>query len=250
MLGYVLVRRAYIPHRSRPERRDRWPYTVPCIADLVGRGLEFPAPVTFLVGENGSGKSTLVEAVAEAFKLDPHGGKAGNRYAHDGPPPSPLGEVLELDVTDRGRRMRSGPRSARKGFFLRAETAFGFFEAVRGVPGFWSGDTTAMSHGEGFLTVFDQMLGGPGLYLFDEPESALSFQSSLQLVALMHELGRTGAQVICATHSPILASTPGAAIVEVGDHGTRQARWEDLDLVAQWRRYLTDPDLYLRHMIG
>lgn len=66
----------------------------------------------------------------------------------------------------------------------------------------------------------------------------------------MHDLGRSGAQVICATHSPILASAPGAAIVEVGEHGSRSARWGELDLVAQWRRYMTDPDLYLRHMIG
>jgi len=49
------------------------------------------------------------------------------------------------------------------------------------------------------------MFSEPGLYLMDEPEAALSFRSCLELVALMHELGRGGAQVICATHSPILA---------------------------------------------
>jgi len=32
----------------------------------------------------------------------------------------------------------------------------------------------------------------------------------------MHQLGQSGAQVICATHSPILASVPGADIIEVG----------------------------------
>lgn len=58
------------------------------------------------------------------------------------------------------------------------------------------------------------------------------------------------AQIICATHSPILPLTHGAGIVEVGEHGTRRADWAELDIVAQWRRYLTDPSLYLRHMIG
>lgn len=142
MLGSVLVRRAYIPYRSRSESWDRWPFTVPCVADLDGRGLEFTATVTFLVGENGSGKSTLVEAIAEAFKLDSYGGRAGPRYATTRPL-SELGKVLELDVTDRGRRMCTGPRSARKGFFLRAETAFDVLNSLSGL--LWEGDTCSSS---------------------------------------------------------------------------------------------------------
>ena len=45
---------------------------------------------------------------------------------------------------------------------------------------------------------------------------------------LMHELGKSGAQIICATHSPILASTPDADIIEVGEHGFQRSKWEDL----------------------
>ncbi|MHA6804717.1 AAA family ATPase [Salinifilum ghardaiensis] len=47
-----------------------------------------------------------------------------------------------------------------------------------------------------------------GFYVLDEPEAALSFASCLQLVGLMHELGERRAQVVCATHSPILAAAP------------------------------------------
>ena len=50
------------------------------------------------------------------------------------------------------------------------------------------------------------MMTAPGFYVMDEPESALSFSTCLHLVALMHQLGETGAQVVCATHSPVLAS--------------------------------------------
>ena len=35
-----------------------------------------------------------------------------------------------------------------------------------------------MSHGESFLEVFDQYFTEPGVYLMDEPESALSFTSA------------------------------------------------------------------------
>lgn len=243
----MLIRRVYVPEHARPSSLDAWPFAVPCVAELAKHGLEFAAPVTFFVGENGSGKSTLVEAIAEAFKLDAHGGRAGRKYVNDRPK-TPLGGILAVDATPEGRRMRSGPRTKRKGFFLRAETAFGLMNSVAGMRGYWEADTSAMSHGEGFLTIFAEMFHEPGLYLMDEPEAALSFNSCLQLVTLMHDLGQSGAQVICATHSPILASTPGADVIELGDHGTRRAKWDELDLVAQWRRYLTDPSFYLRHI--
>ncbi len=64
-----------------------------------------------------------------------------------------------------------------------------------------------MSHGEAFLTVLDTMFTQPGLYVMDEPEAALSFTSCLRLLALMGRLAETGAQVVCATHSPLLHGT-------------------------------------------
>lgn len=243
----MLVHRARIHAALVPEQRS-WPFTMPCVAELVGRGMTFTKPVTFLVGENGSGKSTLVEAFAEAYGLDARGGRAGRKYGNDRNK-TPLGEVLTLDSTAEGARQRGGPRSGKKGYFLRAETAFGFMDVVSGMAGYWEEDTSTMSHGEGFLTVLDAMFREPGLYLMDEPEAALSFQSCLRLVALMHELGRGGAQVICATHSPILASTPDAEIIEVGEHGFRTTSWEQLEIVANWRRYLLDPSSYLRHLV-
>jgi predicted ATPase len=145
--------------------------------------------------------------------------------------------------------MLGGPRAKKKGFFLRAETAFSMTENLGGVPGYWDEDTSSMSHGEGYLAIFQAMFDAPGFYVLDEPEAALSFMSCLSLVALIHELGKSGAQVVCATHSPILAATPDADIVELGDHGYRRTTWQDLELVAQWRRYLADPPSYLRHLI-
>lgn len=245
----MLVRRAYIPAELVTDSsvRDRWPMTVPCVAELIGHGMEFDRPITFIVGENGSGKSTLVEAIAEAWGLDARGGRAGRKYTNDRPK-TPLGEVLRLQSTADGARQRSGSRLRKKGYFLRAETAFGFMEFVSGRAGYWDEDTSEMSHGEGFLTVLSAMFREPGLYLMDEPEAALSFKSCMRLVALMHDLGQSGAQVICATHSPLLAATPGAEIIEVGDHGFRRTSWAGLELVDHWRRYMQQPEAYLRHI--
>ncbi|MGH3907632.1 MAG: AAA family ATPase [Pseudonocardiaceae bacterium] len=243
----MLVERAYIHESSRPESYDSWPYTVPCVAELAEHGLTFDCPITFLVGENGSGKSTIVEALAEAFKFDDRGGRNLGPYATNRPK-TPLGSVLQLDLTARGSAVLRGPRSKRRGFFLRAETAFGLMDAKSGTRGYWDENTSEMSHGESFFTVFSTMFQDPLLYLMDEPEAALSFTSCLRLVGLMHQLGQTGAQIICATHSPILAATPGADIIEIGDHGSRQSEWRQLELVSHWSRYMENPDLYLRHV--
>lgn len=251
--GGVFVDGAYVSSGAVGSvQRSRWPWSVPAVAQLLDDGpLRFTAPVTFLVGDNGSGKSTLVEAIAEGFGLDSYGGKAGRKYSpHAESTRTPLGEVLRLDLAPAGSRMVQGPRLQKKGFFLRAETAFQLTERLGGRAGYWDEDTTAMSHGEGFLTMFRTMMAEPGFYVMDEPESALSFAASLQLVALMHELGGSGAQVVCATHSPILASTPGADIVEVGEWGFRRSSWSELELVDNWRRYLDTPQAYLRHLIG
>ena len=227
---------------------ERWPFDVPCVRALLRDGLDLRRPVTFLVGENGSGKSTLVEAIAEAAGLDARGGRAGRKYGNQREK-TPLGQVMRLGLTREGTRMRTGPRTKRKGYFLRAETLFGFAEVVNGLPGYWTEDLGLISHGEGFLAVFRDMFREPGLYLMDEPEAALSFSSCLQLVTLMHELGQSGAQVICATHSPLLAATPEADIVELGDFGFRRVAWAELNIVDHWRRYLGDPNAYLRHVI-
>jgi predicted ATPase len=228
--------------------RSQWPFTIPCVAALARDRLELTRPVTFLVGENGSGKSTLVEAIAEAFGLDARGGRAGRKYGNNRDK-TPLGQVLRLGLTREGAKMKTGPRSRQKGYFLRAETTFGFAEVVSGMPGYWEQNLDELSHGEGFLVIFKSMFNAPGLYLMDEPEAALSFRSCLRLIALMHQLGETGAQVICATHSPLLASVPEADIIEVGDYGYRRAAWGDLDLTDHWRRYLVSPDAYLRRLL-
>jgi len=225
-----------------------WPYSVPAVGGLLSEPLTFNASVTFLVGENGSGKSTLVEGIAEAYGLDARGGRAGRKYANNRPK-TPLGERLRLDLTQRGARHMSAGRRARKGYFLRAETTFGLAEAVSGMHGYWDENLAEHSHGEGFLIILQTMFDKPGLYLMDEPEAALSFMSCLRLVGLMHDLAESGSQIICATHSPILSALPGADVIEVGDHGARRTKWAELEMVDHWRRYMSDPNRYLRHIV-
>jgi len=105
-----------------------------------------------------------------------------------------------------------------------------------------------MSHGESFLELLRTRFTTPGFYCLDEPEAALSFTSQLALVATLTELVESGSQVLCATHSPVIAALPGARIWEVGDWGMRRAAFEELAFVQQWRAFLHDPEQFLRRM--
>ncbi|GGL58863.1 AAA family ATPase [Planomonospora parontospora] len=240
----MLITRLAIPDHPSGE----WPFTLPAVRALSD-GITLTAPVTFLVGENGSGKSTIIEAIADACGVNSEGGKAGTRYASTGPATA-LGEILDVDFTVAGLRLTRGPRLKRRVFFLRAETLVNLGRAVSGLPGYWERHLDEQSHGEGFLTVLERMVTGPGIYLMDEPEAALSFHSCLRLVGLMDQVVREGGQIICATHSPILTGLPGAHILELGDDGIHATEWDKLQVVDHWRRFLVKPDFYLRYVLG
>ena len=67
---------------------------------------------------------------------------------------------------------------------------------------------------------------------------------------LAQQLAGSGtAQVLLATHSPLVAALPGARILEVDDAGLHPSDWEALALVQHWRGFLDDPRRYLRHLI-
>ena len=217
-----------------------WPYTIPAVAQVLADGLDLPAGVTFLVGENGSGKSTLVEAVAVAYGLSPEGGSAHGRH-ETRTTESPLHDNLLV---------QRGIGTGRWGFFLRAETMHGWYTYMDEHGGPQDADYHAMSHGESFLEVLTRKFSSPSFYCLDEPEAALSFRSTLTLIRVLHDITAVGGQVLCATHSPVLASMPGANILEVGDWGLRRTTWDELELVRHWKAYLDSPMRYLRHTLA
>ena len=87
---------------------------------------------------------------------------------------------------------------------------------------------------------------------FNEPAGELTerlFTSTLQLLSRLDALRADGAQVVVATHSPLLTALPGATILELGEQGIRKTTWDELEIVAHWRRFLDRPDAYLRALL-
>lgn len=228
--------RSVSEHPLNPLARQTWPATLPPVAQLLDRGLELGAATVF-VGENGSGKSTLVEALALAYGLSAEGGSTGARHTTRATE-SPLWDHLQL-VRNAG--------ATKRGYFLRAETMHGFYTYLEENPSPY-GDIAfhERSHGESFIDLVADRFKNAGLWILDEPESALSFSGCLALLGLLKKKLADGkSQVILSTHSPVLAALPGATVYEVGEWGLREREWMDLTLVDTWTSFLLDPQRYL-----
>lgn len=227
-------------HSMNPAIREKWPNTMVPVRQLLDEGLE-PGAATVLVGENGSGKSTLVEAIAVSYGLSPEGGSTGAQHST---------RVTESRLEENLQITRNSGAS-RRGYFLRAETMHSFYTYLEENPTLKRIEPNfhEMSHGESFLELIIDRFKEGGLWVLDEPESALSFSGCLALVGILKDLMSTGdSQVILSTHSPLLAALPGATIYEVGPWGLRDTAWEDLDLVTHWRSFMNVPQRYLRHL--
>lgn len=227
-------------------RDGMWPYTIPAVCDLVEHGFDPSPGLNVLIGENGSGKSTIVEAIAAAWARHV---RAERRNVSLSATARPSDEDSNFDRALRLLGTRGGGKG---GFFLRAERMHQLFTDV-GSGGHWAErfggvDLHARSHGQAFIQVLKTRVVDPGLYLFDEPEAALSFSSCLGLISLLAKLPSEGSQAIVATHSPLIAATPGASLLEVGDWGMRKTTFERLELVRSWREFLDSPDRYVKYL--
>ena len=216
-----------------------WPAAVPSIAQVLREGLALGPGATVLVGENGSGKSTVLEVLAAALGINAEGGSVGTRHATRRSEPGHLDLIVERS-----------PGADRWAYFLRDETMHGLYSYLEENPRSSRPEPLyhELSHGEGLLAIVGSRLNSGGFFLLDEPDAALSFTGTLSLVVQLAGLVGRGAQVVVATHSPVLAALPGARLLEVGPWGLRDAEWADLELTASWRQFLGDPQSFLRHL--
>ena len=104
------------------------------------------------------------------------------------------------------------------------------------------------SHGESFLQLFQARFVPGGLYLLDEPDTALSPQRQLALLAMLKEMVARDAQFVVATHSPILLAYPEATILAFDGETIAEIAYDDVENVALTRRFLADPVAFLRHL--
>ena len=201
-----------------------YPFSIPALRNLTK--LDLNPQVSFFVGENGTGKSTLLEAIALVEGFNPEGGSRNfsfaTRESH-----SELCKCL---------RLSRGPKRMRgtDGFFFRAESYFNVATEIEtSFPQYLSAyggkSLHEQSHGESFFSLVLNRFKGNGIYLLDEPESALSPSRQLSFLAVMADLVKKGSQFIIATHSPILMGFPDATIFQLCDASIEIVPYKDTD---------------------
>lgn len=215
---------------------DSYPFSIPALREL--ERLEFHPEVTFLVGENGSGKSTLIEALALALGFGAEGGTK-NFKLQSADDISPLHQYLKLV---------KGFTQPKDHYFLRAES---FYNVATYLDQLGRDEPLhARSHGEAFMSLLTDTLRGNGLYIFDEPEAALSPARQLAALRLIHQIAQDGSQFIIATHSPILLSYPNAKILQLDGTGISEVRYEDTEHFAVTRDFLNNYKATLHHLLN
>ena len=209
--------------------------------------LAFDHAITIIVGENGSGKSTLLEGIAAMAGYDEAGG--GKGYM-------PVDHSSAVEAM--GGRLSQALRASwlpkiTTGWFFRAES---FFSVARyldqaalesdGQPP----DFLSYSHGEGFLRFFEERCRRQGIFIFDEPESALSPSRQIEFLKLMRRMDRSGiCQVIMATHSPIIMAYPGACLLRLSKYGLDPVTVEETDHYRLMREFWVDPAVFIATML-
>lgn len=211
---------------------SKYPFNIKCIKKLDE--LEIDNPVTFFYGENGVGKSTLIEAIAIALGLNPEGGSNNMSFSsYD-------------DYSELYKYLRIGKFGVPKTkYFLRAESFYNVATDISNNPGlsyttYGGQDLHKCSHGESFLTVVENRFWDKGLYILDEPESALSPQNQMKLLYYIHDLTKRGSQFIIATHSPILLSYKYGKILDLNNK-LDEIRYEDTDIYNIYKGFLNNP---------
>lgn len=225
--------------REKIPNTQVYPYTIPALKNF--ESLRFHPDVTFIVGENGSGKSTLVEAIAlsQGFGFD--GGTKGVQY-------DPGEQATDLHLHLKSVKSFSKPDNY---YFLRAETFYKVASYLAEIdPGRKYGEHLhEFSHGEAFMKTLEK-LGKKGLYIFDEPEAALSPSRQLAALAKINELAQhSNCQFIIATHSPILLAYPHSTIYRLDETGIKNVRYEETEHFLVTKEFLNNYKNVLRDLL-
>jgi predicted ATPase len=208
------------------------------------RSITFSSPVTFFVGENGSGKTTLLEALARRCHIHIWSGIERTRSVVN-----PYEETFFLYIEVEWRE------DIVPGSFFSSQIFRNFAQLVdeweADNPGqidyFGGKSLIAQSHGQSIMSFFKSRYKIKGLYLLDEPETALSPKSQLELLKLLQEMGSLGhAQFIVATHSPILLACPGSVIYSFDYAPMKTIQYEDTEYYRIYKTFMENPAKVLK----
>ena len=182
-----------------------------------------------------------MEALAVAHGFNPEGGTKNYVFStHD----------THSELCD-AIRISKGYRKEKWGYFLRAESFYNVAtkEEEYADLAHPSAKYHEKSHGESFLALAQNNLHPNGLYLFDEPEAALSPQRQLTLLMQIYRCAKEGAQFIIVTHSPILLGIPDADIYCFDNGRIHLCEYEDTESYQVTEMFINNRQMLLDRLL-
>src|SRR5882757_7989764 len=213
---------------SRVSDPAAYPFCLPFLQQEFE--LDFEHAITIIVGEHGTGYTPV-----------DHSGSV---------------ETMGGDLSQALRA--SWLPKITNGWFFRAESFFSVARyldeanrAIPDVPGGTPPDFLSHSHGEGFLRFFEERCQRQGIFIFDEPESALSPARQIEFLKLLRRMDQSGvSQVIMATHSPMLMAYPNARLLQLTKYGLDTVRVEETEHYRLMREFWMNPKAFIETMMG
>jgi predicted ATPase len=189
----------------------------------------------------------LLEGIAVLAGYDEAGGGKGYR---------PVDHSGAIEVM--GGTLSAALRAAwlpkiTNGWFFRAESFFSvarYLDDAAMSSGGMPPDFLSHSHGEGFLRFFLERCSRQGIFIFDEPESALSPARQIEFLKLLRKMEQSGInQVIMATHAPMLMAYPGACLLRLSKGGLEAITVEQTDHYRLMREFFAGPQAFIETML-
>ena len=224
--------------------REEYPFNLKVFRNT--RALCLNTPVTFFIGENGTGKSTLLKAIAHKCNIKIWQSTQRTRFKK-----SPYEGML---YTALGVKWVDG---SVPGSFFSSQIFQNFSEILDewastdpDLLNYFGGESLMkLSHGQSLMSFFKSRYKIKGLYLLDEPETALSPGSQLALLHQLKKMTTAGhAQFIIASHSPILLAYPEAVILNFDDTSIKPVAYEDTEYYQVYKDFLVNRSKYLKDL--
>jgi len=227
-------------HRERYPNEKYYPFNLEVF--LGTDSIQFDAPVTFFVGENGTGKSTLLKALCRKCGIFIWEGPERTRFDNN-PYEQSFHKAISIDWVD----------DPVPGCFFSSQLFKHFSQLVDewasadpGLLGYFGGKSLlTQSHGQSLMSFFQARFRIKGIYFLDEPETALSPRSQIQLLQLLRDTSLAGhAQFIIATHSPILMSVPGADILSFDEIPIASVDYKETSHYKIYKAFMEAPEKF------
>lgn len=224
-------------HPEKYPTASHYPFTLPIFNQT--KQITFESPVTFFVGENGTGKSTLLEALALASDIHIWREGDGARRYQTNKYEKQLFRYISIKWT-KGRVPGSYFGSEIFNDFRRILDSWSASDP--GQLKYFGGESlVTLSHGQSMMSYFRSRYAIRGIYFLDEPETALSPKSQLELLNILRENSEAGhSQFIIATHSPILLAYEGAKIYSFDQCPTSTIEYRETDHYKIYKSFLLE----------